>query len=704
MEKTAHGTATGAARNALATATSPYLQQHAANPVDWYPWGSEALTRARAEKKPILLSIGYSACHWCHVMAHESFEDAETAALMNRLYVNIKVDREERPDLDRIYQIAHQMLSQRGGGWPLTMFLTPDDLTPFVGGTYFPKEARHGLIGFKDLLVRVEEYYRTAADEIRGRGELVREAFGTLNPPADTAANLERGPIAGARRALAEDFDAQFGGFGSAPKFPHPTSIERLLRDWRATALGSEPDLNALYMATRTLRSMAEGGIYDQLAGGFSRYSVDQWWMIPHFEKMLYDNGPLLALNAQAAVATGDVLYQRIALETAAWVMRDMQSPEGGYYSTLDADSEGHEGKFYVWDRTEVEKLLTPAEYKLFARRFGLDREPNFEQQHWHLHVFEALEPIAAEAGISIEEVTRVLDGAREKLRAVREKRVWPGRDEKILVSWNGLMIRGIAIAARHLRRADLAESATRAVDFIHSRMWIDGRLTATYKDGKAHLAGYLDDYVFLADALLELLQVRWRISDLEFAQALIEVVLAHFTDAENGGFYFTADDHETLMHRPKSFGDDATPAGNGVAALVLNRLGLLLGETRYLAAAERTVRAGWAPITKYPQAHTSLLNALDEILTPLETVIIRGPAEDAARWQGELSALYAPSRQVFAIADDEKKLPPALADKKPGEGTIAYVCTGTTCDAPVSTLSVLVRRLRDGVKLKERR
>jgi uncharacterized protein YyaL (SSP411 family) len=699
MEKTSRGPA----RNRLASATSPYLKQHATNPVDWYPWGPEALERARAEDKPILLSIGYSACHWCHVMAHESFEDGDTAALMNRLYVNIKVDREERPDLDRIYQIAHQMLSQRGGGWPLTMFLAPDDHTPFVGGTYFPKEARYGLIGFKDLLVRAEEYYRTARDEIRSRGALVREAFATLNPPANGSAVLDREPIAAGRRELAASFDAEFGGFGGAPKFPHPTTLERLLRDWRATALAAEPDLDALYMATRTLRSMAEGGLYDQLAGGFSRYSVDRWWMIPHFEKMLYDNGPLLALYAQTAVATGDAFYRNIALETAAWVMRDMQSPEGGYYSTLDADSEGHEGRFYVWDRAEVERVLTAEEFRLFARRFGLDRQPNFEERHWHLHVFESLEALATEAAIAVEDVARIIDRAREKLRAVRERRAWPGRDEKILVGWNGLMIRGMAIAARHLRQPQLAESATRAVDFIRSRMWVGGRLTATYKDGKAHLAGYLDDYVFLADALIELLEVRWRASDLEFARELVEVVLAHFSDHESGGFYFTADDHEALLHRSKTFGDDATPSGNGVAALVLNRLGMLLGEIRYLEAAERTLRAGWAPITKHPQAHTTLLNALDEVLAPVETVIIRGPADEARQWQDELAALYAPNRMVFAIASDETNLPAALADKKPGNATLAYVCTGTTCDAPVSSLPALVRRLRDGVKLKSR-
>jgi uncharacterized protein YyaL (SSP411 family) len=383
--------------------------------------------------------------------------------------------------------------------------------------------------------------------------------------------------------------------------------------------------------------------------------------------------------------------------------MRDMQSPTGGYYSTLDADSEGHEGKFYVWDRAEVEALLDPDAYKLFAQRFGLDREPNFEEHHWHLHTFQSLDAIATAADRSIDEVTRIIDAARAKLLAVREKRIWPGRDEKILVAWNGLMIRGMAIAARHLRQSQFAESATRAVDFIRDHMWRDGRLLATSKDGKAHLTAYLDDYVFLADALLELLQVRWRASDLEFAQALIEVVLQHFTDPENGGFYFTADDHEALLHRSKTFGDDATPAGNGVAALVLNRLGLLLGETRYLEAAERTLRAGWAPLSKYPQAHTTLLNALDEILSPVETVIIRGPADDAARWQSELAALYAPNRLVVAIPSDASGLPPALADKKPGDGTIAYVCTGTTCDAPVASLPNLVRRLRDGVKLKEK-
>jgi uncharacterized protein YyaL (SSP411 family) len=687
--------------NLLANETSPYLQQHADNPVDWHAWNPEALRIAREQDKPILLSIGYSACHWCHVMAHESFEDEQTAALMNRLFVNIKVDREERPDLDRIYQLAHQMLSQTGGGWPLTIFLTPGDLTPFVGGTYFPKEARHGLIGFKDLLVRVAEYYRTQEAEIRKHGALLREAFAALNPAPERTAALDRAPISNARRALAEDFDPEYGGFGQAPKFPHPTSIERLLRDWRASALGSEPDLDALFMATRTLRSMAEGGLYDQLAGGFSRYSVDRWWMIPHFEKMLYDNGPLLALYAQAASATGDALYGRVALETASWVMRDMQSPEGGYYSTLDADSEGHEGKFYVWDRAEVERLLDPGEYRLFARRFGLDRAPNFEQRLWHLHVFESLEALAGESGMAIADIEHVIDGARAKLRAVREQRVWPGRDEKILVGWNGLMIRGMAIAARHLRRPELAESATRAVDFIRARMWADGRLSATYKDGQARLTGYLDDYVFLANGLLELLETRWRSADLEFAGALADVVLAHFADRENGGFYFTADDHEALLHRPRTFGDDATPAGNGIAALVLNRLGLLLGETRYLEAAEGTLRAGWAPLQRYPQAHTTLLNALEEQLAPLETVIIRGTADDAQRWRAELAALYAPDRQVFAIPSDERALPAAIADKKPGAGTVAYVCTGTTCDAPVASLPALVRRLRDGLRLK---
>jgi uncharacterized protein len=682
---------TAAPRNRLAGETSPYLLQHAANPVDWYPWGEEALERARREQKPILLSIGYSACHWCHVMAHESFEDPASAAVMNELFVNVKVDREERPDLDKIYQLAQQMLTQRSGGWPLTMFLAPGTQQPFFGGTYFPKEPRYGMPAFTDLLRRVSEFHRTHREDIAQQSKALQQAFAEMSPPAAPAdAPLTLAPLSAARERLASEFDAQFGGFGAAPKFPHPTNIEFLLRRWRATASSDDPDLHSLYMATLSLQRMAEGGLYDQLGGGFARYSVDQYWMIPHFEKMLYDNGQLLRLYANAALATGENLFRRVAAQTADWTVRDMQAPTGGYWSTLDADSEGHEGNFYVWDPAQVQALLPADVYAAFARRFGLDQPANFEGR-WHLHAYRPEEEIATELGVDTAEVQRRLGEAQRILLAARNQRIWPGRDEKILTSWNGLAIAGMAAAARVLGRADLAESATRAVDFIRGQLWRDGRLLAVHKDGQSRFAAYLDDYAFLLDALIELLQTRWRSSDLEFATALADALLAHFTDIEHGGFYFTADDHEQLLHRSKSFGDEAVPAGNAIAAQALTRLGLLLGETRYLDAAARTLRSAWAPLQHYPHAHAAMLVALAEHLDPPETVIIRGPRDEAARWRDALTRKYSPTRLVFAIETDAAALPAVLADKRALDTTVAYVCRGTTCSEPVRALAPLL-------------
>jgi len=681
-------------RNRLAAETSPYLLQHAHNPVDWYPWGPEALELARSTGKPVLLSVGYSACHWCHVMAHESFEDETTAKLMNEHFVNIKVDREERPDIDKIYQLAHQILTQRGGGWPLTMFLTHDDQRPFFGGTYFPDTPRHGMPAFNEILQRVTEFYHQNGDAIRQQNDSLLQVFDDLlPPPAAEGDELNDTPLAQAKSRLAASFDKQFGGFGGSPKFPHPTTLEFLLRQWRATAHDAEPDLQSLYLATLTLTRMAEGGIYDQLGGGFCRYSVDQFWMIPHFEKMLYDNGPLLALYAQAAIATGDPLYKRIARETAAWMMRDMQAAEGGYWSTLDADSEGHEGKFYVWQPDEVRALLTSQEYAVFAQRFGLDGPGNFEGV-WHLHVYKSFDEIGQTNNVTAAEAERLIDSARPKLLAVRNRRVWPGRDEKILTSWNGLAIKGMAIAARALDDDGLATSATRAVDFIRSQLWRDGRLLAVYKDG-ARFAAYLDDYAFLLDALLELLQTRWRNSDLAFATALADAMLKHFEDP-TGGFFFTADDAEQLIHRTKSFGDEAVPAGNGIAAYALNRLGHLLGETRYLDAAERTLRAAWQVMQKYPPGHTSLLIALEEQLSPVQVVIVRGATGEATEWQRQLAKMYAPKRMVFGIPSDTKELPPALADKKPMSETVGYVCTGPVCSEPLKSLASLIALSRE--------
>jgi uncharacterized protein YyaL (SSP411 family) len=674
-----------ASKNRLADTTSPYLQQHADNPVDWWPWCPEALESARQQDKPILLSVGYSACHWCHVMAHESFEDPDTAAVMNRLFVNIKVDREERPDLDRIYQTAHQLLSQRPGGWPLTVFLTPDDHAPFFAGTYFPKQPRHGLPSFQQLLVSVERAYREQKDAIREQNSALQEALERLTPRVKPdGIVLDDTPLTAATRQLAEHFDAEHGGFGSAPKFPHPTNIELLLRAWNRSG-----DEQAGHMAGFTLERMALGGMNDQLGGGFCRYSVDDYWMVPHFEKMLYDNGPLLALYADAWAASGEPLFRHTCEQTAAWVMREMQAPEGGYYASLDADSEGEEGRFYVWTPDQVRALLTDEEYALVAPLYGLDRPANFEG-HWHLHGFQTLAQVDAAAGIDPADAEARVASARAKLRSAREQRVRPGRDEKVLTSWNALMIHGMAHAGRLLDRSDWISSAEQAVDFLYDTLWQDGRLLASYKDGRANLAAYLDDHAYLINALLELLQARWRSRDLAFAVALAELLLSHFEDQQHGGFYFTADDHERLLHRPKPVTDDAMPAGNGIAAFALQRLGHLLGEHRYVLAAERTLQTCWPGIQRMPYAHATLLLALDEHLQPPTTVVIRADGEHLDQWRRGAVAGYRPNQAVYAIPSDDTDLPGILTERAAKSTAVAYVCHGTQCLPPVHTPEAL--------------
>jgi uncharacterized protein YyaL (SSP411 family) len=680
--------------NRLADETSPYLLQHAANPVDWHPWGAEALAKAEREDKPILLSIGYSACHWCHVMAHESFEDDATARVMNEHFVNIKVDREERPDIDRIYQAAHHLMMRRGGGWPLTVFLTPKDRVPFFAGTYFPKDPRHGLPSFTDVCTRVAEYYRRRPPELEQQGPALREALAHI----EAAGAAERGalslqPLADLRETLVRQFDADFGGFGEAPKFPHPSSLEQLLRVWWHGSRRADPDVHALYMCALTMRRMADGGIYDQLGGGFCRYSVDRYWSIPHFEKMLYDNGPLLALAAWLWQIGGDEAFRRVANETADWALRDMRSPESAFYSSLDADSEGEEGRFYVWTPDEVKSLLADDEYAVVAARFGLDGEPNFEG-HWHLRAYKTLESIGETLGKPVSTVQRLLDAGRAKLLAARATRVWPGRDEKILASWNALMIRGLAVAARVLGRPELAEAAAGALDFIRTRMVVDGQLRATWKDGRARFNAYLDDHAFLLDATLELLQSRWDSRHLEFASWLAEQLLARFEDRAGGGFFFTSHDHERLLHRGKPMADEALPSGNAVAALALGRLGHLLGETRYLDATERTLRAAWQATAEFPHGHATMIAALDEFLGPPDIVVLRGEAPDLADWLATARAVYSPKRLVLAIPAGERALPGALAARRPEGAAVAYLCRGTSCGPPLRTIEALAAAL----------
>lgn len=682
-------------RNQLADQTSPYLLQHAGNPVHWYPWGEAAFAAARESGKPVLLSIGYSACHWCHVMAHESFEDEATAALMNRLFINIKVDREERPDIDRIYQLALQLIA-RGGGWPLTMFLTHDDQRPFFGGTYFPPTDRYGMPAFRTVLERVASYYRERQAELRGQSQALVEALSRIDTADDPhQAALTDAPLRALRAELDARFDREHGGWGPAPKFPHPGIIRRLLRDWRATAAGESPDLQALFMATLTLKRMVDGGIFDQLGGGFARYSVDERWEIPHFEKMLYDNGALLSALSEAALATGDERFARAAGETADYLLRDCRLARGAFCSSFDADSDGHEGKFYVWTREQVEDVLGRDEAALFSARYGLDAAPNFEGQ-WHLNARVEIEALAASErfGKDPVEISRRLDRSRASLLAARNQRTWPGRDDKVLTSWNALAIRGLADAARALDRPDLATAGAEALDYLREHHW-RGELLAASRDGVARLPAYLDDYAFLIDAILALATVQFRAADLGFAAQLADALLDRFEDRRNGGFYFTAHDHETLIHRSRVFADDAMPSGNAIAASALLRLGCLLAEPRYLVAAERTLRAAWTALDEQPLGHVHMATALEEFLQLPVIVILRGQPEIMALWQAQLQRPFQPRVSLIAIPSDAADLPAALAGKPPQGQIVAYLCRGLQCEAPTSSLASLRESLQ---------
>ena len=668
----------------LARETSPYLLQHAGNPVDWYPWGADARERAGREGKPILLSVGYSACHWCHVMAHESFEDPAVAAVMNELFVNVKVDREERPDLDQIYQAAHALLTRRSGGWPLTMFLTPEG-EPFFGGTYFPKEGRHGLPGFIDLLPRVAAAYREQREAIAEQSAQLIEALASLEPALADAGASEALPAsapATALAALARSFDPEHGGFRTAPKFPHPADLAFCLREHALLE-----DEGALRMAEHTLARMADGGIHDQLGGGFCRYSVDGQWSIPHFEKMLYDNGPLLGLYADLARITGNGRYADVARGIVDWLTREMRAPDGGFFSSLDADSDGEEGRFYVWSADEVRRILSAADYALVAPHYGLDLAPNFEGHAWNLRIAETLPDVAARLGVPRKEAQARLGAAKAALLAARGSRVRPGLDDKILTSWNALAIAGLARAARALALPAWADLAVAATDALRRTAWRDGRLSATRKGQQAHLNAYLDDYAFLLAALVELMQTHFRLPDFAWAQVLADVLLDAFEDKARGGFFFTSHDHERLIHRPKPGHDNATPSGTGVAAQALIALGHLAAVPRYVDAGERAVRLHAAALAQSPAGYATLLGALEDTLVPPASVLLTGDPAECADWQRALEARYRPATRIFNVAGVEG-LPPAFVKGAPAARSAAWVCRGTQCLPPLHALS----------------
>ena len=672
--------------NHLVEESSPYLLQHADNPVEWYPWGEQALTLAREQDKPILLSIGYSACHWCHVMAHESFEDAEIAELMNANFINIKVDREERPDIDQIYQTAHSMLSQRSGGWPLTVFLTPAQ-QPYFTGTYFPKSARYQLPGFGDLIPKVAQYYHERKVDVALQNSQLVDALARTIPTANSVLSASENTIKLAFTSLESAFDFTHGGFGHAPKFPNPSDITLLLHQ---TKSGNK---RAKSMALQMLSAIADGGIYDQIGGGFCRYSVDERWNIPHFEKMLYDNGQLLFLYADAYQISKDERFKQVVEETVAWLQHEMLSQVGAIYSSLDADSldsHGHseEGAFYVWQPSEVKALLTPEEFAVASSCYGFDRAANFEEVAWHAYL--ARMPEHSEI--------KLLNSARRKLFDAREKRTRPGRDDKILTSWNALAIKGLARAGRVFSRLDWIALAHNAVDFIREKLWLDGKLLATCKVGKpAHLNAYLDDYTFLLDALIELLQADYRATDIAFAEDLAEALLDSF-EAEEGGFYFTSHSHEQLIHRPKSAYDNATPSGNGIAAVALQRFGHILGEPRYLQSAERVLKAFDASLQRNPAACANLCHALNEFLAPPALIILRGESKQLAAWRADIQQNYYPHHLFFYLDASAKYLPPTLyrpiPENKAENDVNAWVCKGVECSQSVNDVQQLLKSL----------
>ncbi len=687
--------------NRLINETSPYLLQHAHNPVEWYPWGEEALAKAKAEDKPIFLSIGYAACHWCHVMAHESFEDEATAKLMNDLFVNIKVDREERPDLDSIYMNA--VVGMTGsGGWPMSVFLTPDG-QPFYGGTYFPSSARYGMPSFRDVLKAVADAWHIRRAEIVKSSEGISHAHQQGNDVLDPAASgaLSTDTRDKAVQVIQRGYDRINGGWGNAPKFPQPMTLEFLLRRYAQT---HADQIRA--MIDHTLRAMARGGMYDQLGGGFHRYSTDAHWLVPHFEKMLYDNSQLARVYLHAWQALGDPFYKRIAIETLDYVAREMTHPDGGFYSTQDADSEGVEGKFFLWTIDEVRSMLGD-DAILFNEVYGVTPGGNFAEHHLPpgqsiLSIVKEPDTVALANGVTIDELDPILTEARRQLFEMREKRVKPNRDEKILTAWNGLMLAAFAEAARDKSLGDRAEKyravAERNAEFLLRDMRLpNGRLLRTWKDGQAKLNAYLEDYACLIEGLLALYETmfdeRWFVA----ARELADVMMRHFSDPA-GGFFDTSDDHETLVTRPKDLQDNAVPSGNAMAATVLLKLGAFTGEERYVEHAEQMLGILQPALLQAPTAFAQWLCTLDFALSSPREIAIVGEIRsgDTHALLDVVHEAYRPN-QVVAVASSERTSSiPLLADRSSiDHRATAYVCLRFACQRPTTDPMILRAQLQ---------
>jgi len=677
--------------NRLANETSPYLLQHANNPVDWYPWGEEALARAKAEDKPILLSIGYSACHWCHVMERESFENEETASLMNERFVNIKVDREERPDLDAVYMEAVQMMTG-SGGWPMTVFLTPEG-KPFYGGTYFPPVDYSNLPGFPRLVTAISDAYRDQRGQIEETTKQITEKMGQTNQLTKSNTLLTVDILHTAYNNLATSFDYQNGGVGMAPKFPQPMALELLLR-YNHHGFSER----ALEMVSLTLDNMAQGGIYDQIGGGFHRYSTDAYWLVPHFEKMLYDNAQLARLYLHAYLVTGRPMYRRITEETLNYVLREMTDPLGGFYSAQDADSEGEEGKFFVWTPQEIQAVLGEEDGNLIGGYFGLTEAGNFEGKTI-LNVPQELTSFAEELGLDLEQLEAKIERAKVSLRDVREERIHPLLDDKVLASWNGLMLRAFAEAAAALNNEKYLNAAIANAEFLVNTMKPDGRLLRTYRGGQAKLLGYLEDYAFVADGLLALYEATFQQRWLDEAVSLADSMVELFWDENAGAFYDTGIDHESLVVRPRDVFDNAQPCGGSVASDLLLRLAVITGNQEYTVKATTPLRALHDLMGKAPAGTGHWLAALDfHISSPKELAVI-GPRENPATrlLLDTINGRYLPNKVVVGAegALGESTQIPLLQDRGMVDGKpAAYVCQNYVCQLPVTEPEALAQQL----------
>ncbi|NWF95827.1 MAG: thioredoxin domain-containing protein [Candidatus Thorarchaeota archaeon] len=688
--------------NRLAAEKSPYLQQHSNNPVDWYPWGEEAFEEAHRQNKPVFLSIGYSTCHWCHVMAHESFEDSEVAERLNQVFISVKVDREERPDIDKVYMQVAQMMTGRGG-WPLTLVLTPDK-EPFFAGTYLPKHSQGGMLGLIELTERVRELWQSDRDNIQEVVTRVKDALAAQQRHDALPSEPDIEVLNAAFDGYVARFDDKHGGFGTAPKFPSPHNLMLLLRHWKRT--GND---FALYMVDKTLREMRRGGVYDHLGGGFHRYATDALWRVPHFEKMLYDQAMMALACLEAYQATGTPLFASVVRETLDFVLRELQDREGGFLSAIDADSEGQEGKFYVWSADEIRASLSDDEYRVIVTAFNVRESGNFEDEASGsptglniLYQTYSDEVNAKLVGLPVDQFTQLLTSAKKKLFEMRSRRTAPHVDDKVLTDWNGLMIAAMARAGAILNEREYVQSAERAADFIITRMSNGDRLLHRYRDGECAVEAFLDDYAFLILGLIELYQSTFEVKYLEQATRLSKLTVSLFWDSEGGGFFFSPASSESMLTRPKDAYDGAIPSGNSMMVLNSIRLGRLLGDESMEQTARNTLNAFADEIANMPMSHSMMLVAIDYLRGPSHEVIVAGAPDDVVtvRMIAEIRRRYLPSVMLILVGTEQQRdsitrLAPYVRFYGPINGrTTAYVCIDRTCQLPTDDVTQMLHQL----------